>query len=49
MNRFLFVLVLLVACGIGLGFYRGWFNLTVDQDKMQADEKSAEDRVRGTK
>ena len=48
MNRLLFVLVLLVACGIGLGYYRGWFNLSVDQDKIHEDEKKVEDRVRGT-
>ncbi len=61
MNRLLFVLVLIVAAVVGLGFYRNWFqigtdsadgkahiNLTVDQKKIQEDEKKAEDRVRGT-
>jgi len=62
MGRFLFVIVLIVACGVGLGFYRGWFQigsdsadgkahlkLTVDQKKIQDDEKKAEEKVRGTK
>jgi hypothetical protein len=28
MRRLLFVLLLLVAAGVGLGFYRGWFSLS---------------------
>jgi hypothetical protein len=28
--RFLIVLLLIVACVVGLGFYRGWFHLTSD-------------------
>jgi hypothetical protein len=27
MNRLLFVLVLIVVCGVGLGFYLGWFHV----------------------
>jgi len=29
--RFLIVLVLIVACVAGVGFYRGWFHLTSDR------------------
>jgi len=60
MNRLLTVVALLVACGIGLGFYLGWFQiasdstegtthikLTVDEEKMQEDEKTVEKRMRG--
>lgn len=32
MSRLLFVLFLVVACGVGLGFYRGWFGVTSDSD-----------------
>ena len=39
MNRFFIVLVLLVAGIIGVGFYRGWFQLTVDHEKIQADKE----------
>jgi len=48
MSRFLFVVVLLVMCGIGLGYYRGWFSLSVDHDKIQEDERKIQERV-GTK
>jgi len=30
MKRFVIFLVLVVACIAGLGFYRGWFNVTSD-------------------
>jgi hypothetical protein len=36
MNRLLIVLLLIVACGVGLGFYLGWFGVTSDS----ADGKS---------
>lgn len=62
MGRLLVVLVLIAAGVVGLGFYRGWFELSsssgdgkshielnVDQKKIQADEKKAENTVRGTK
>jgi hypothetical protein len=29
--RFWIVLVLIVACLVGVGFYRGWFHLTSDR------------------
>lgn len=54
MKGFLIVLVLLVAGGVGLAFYREWLSvdsdkadgksnvtLSVDTDKMHADEKTA--------
>lgn len=41
----LLVLLLMVAVGIvAIGFYRGWF--TVNQEKIQADEKRAKEEVR---
>jgi hypothetical protein len=58
MNRFLVVLVLLVVAVVGLGFYLGWFHvsmdspgqktnvtITVDQEKIQADEERASKKV----
>lgn len=36
MNRLLFVLVLVVASGVGLGFYRGWFGVTTDSDNGES-------------
>lgn len=30
MKRLLLVLVLVVACGVALGFYRGWFHIGSD-------------------
>jgi hypothetical protein len=30
MNRFLFIVVLIVACVAGLGFYQGWFHIGSD-------------------
>jgi hypothetical protein len=58
MRGLLFVLIVVIACLVGLGFYRGWFGvttegsgsqhritLTVDEDKIKADEKSAKDQL----
>jgi hypothetical protein len=60
MRRLLVVLVLFVAGIAGLGFYRGWFQLstnradqkpsatlTVDKDKIHADEEMAKTKVEG--
>jgi hypothetical protein len=41
MKRLLIVLVLVAACVVGLGFYLGWFHLTVDKDKFQEDKEKA--------
>jgi len=61
MTRLFFVLILVVAGVVGLGFYLGWFQvasegtdgkthitLTVNKDKIQADEKTVLDKVHGT-
>jgi hypothetical protein len=60
MRNVLFVLVLLVAGVICLGFYLKWFNvssdqsdgqrhitLTVDEDKVKADETKAKESIQG--
>jgi hypothetical protein len=46
MRAFLVVLVLLVAAGVGLGFYLDWFGLTVNTDKMNEDTEGAKDNLR---
>jgi hypothetical protein len=43
MRAFVFVLIVLVAGFIGLGFYQNWFNLTVDKEKMKDDTNTAKD------
>ena len=35
MKRFLFVLVIVLAGVVGLGFYRGWFNIGSDRNENQ--------------
>ena len=60
MRALVFVVVLLLVGIVGLGFYRGWFQLstdaadqrpsatiTVDKDKIHADEQKAKDEVQG--
>jgi len=58
MKRLLLVLALVVAGGVGLGFYLGWFHiasnndksnvtLSVDADKFNKDEKAAADSLKG--
>jgi hypothetical protein len=37
MNRFLAVVCVLIAIGVGVGFYLKWFNVEVDQSKMAND------------
>jgi hypothetical protein len=59
-KTFVFVVLLLVVGIVGVGFYRGWFQLstdssterpnatiTVDKDKIHADEQEAKDKVQG--
>lgn len=54
------VVVLLLIAIAGVGFYRGWFQLStdtanqkpnatisVDKDKIHADEQTAKDKVQG--
>jgi len=58
MNRFIVVVVLILICVAGLGYYLKWFRvestgangeksitLTIDQKKIQADEKKALESV----
>ena len=60
MRTLMFVMVLLLIGIVGVGFYRGWFQLstdttsqkpsatiTVDKDKIHADEQTAKDTVQG--
>ena len=60
MKALVFVVVVLLAGIVGLGFYRGWFRLstvntdqqpsttvTMDKNKIHADEQKAKDTVRG--
>ena len=60
MKTLVFVVVLLLVGIVGVGFYRGWFQLstdtanqkpsatiTVDKDKIHADEQKAKDKVQG--
>jgi uncharacterized alpha/beta hydrolase family protein len=37
MKQLLIVVVLLAVVVAGLGFYLGWFDVTVDKDKFQQD------------
>ena len=58
MRTLMFVVVLFLVGIVGVGFYRGWFQLstdtatqrpsatiTVDKDKIRADEQKAKDKV----
>jgi hypothetical protein len=60
MKALMFVVVLFLVGIVGLGFYRGWFQLstdtvnqrpsatiTVDKDKIHADEQKAKDEMQG--
>jgi hypothetical protein len=60
MRNLFIVVVLVLACIAGVGFYRGWFNLsssngdrtpsatlTMDKDKIHADEQAAKDKMQG--
>jgi len=46
MRGFIAVLVIVAAIVLGVGFYRGWFTFTVDQEKIQKDEETAKDKVK---
>ena len=44
----LFIVLVLIAAGIaGIGYYLGWFSVSVDKDKIRSDEKRASDKVIG--
>jgi hypothetical protein len=58
MKALVFVVVVFLAGIVGVGFYRGWFQIstdhtdqkpsatiTVDQDKIHADEQKAKDEM----
>jgi hypothetical protein len=47
MRALVIVLILLVAGFLGLGFYQGWFAVSVDKDKMKADTDAAKDLFKG--
>lgn len=49
MKTLLALVVLLALCIAGLGFYRGWFQLTTDGSNHEADVKISVDRdkIRG--
>lgn len=49
MKRLLVLVVIILACGVGLGFYRGWFNLSTDGSDHTADVTISVDRdkIRG--
>jgi len=47
MTRIILVLVLLAACVLGLGLYQGWFTVTVDSNKIRADENKVLKKVQG--
>ena len=60
MKALVFVAVLFLVGIAGVGFYRGWFQLstdtanqrpnatiTVDKDKIHADEQKAKDEMQG--
>lgn len=40
MKKLFAVLFVLVVCVVAIGFYRGWFALSVDRDKMNEDAKA---------
>src|SRR5690349_16621504 len=47
MRAFLVVLAVLVGGFVALGFYRDWFHLTVNKDKMKEDTEVAKQKVEG--
>ncbi len=46
MKRVLIALVVIAACVAGLGYYLGWFTVTVDKDKFKSDENKAVEKVK---
>ena len=42
----LVVLALVTVLLVGMGFYQGWFRLTVDKDKFHEDERGVRERMR---
>lgn len=40
------VLTLVVVVLVGVGYYQGWFHITVDKDRFQEDRQGVLDRMR---
>jgi hypothetical protein len=49
MNRLIYALLLIAACVAFLGWYRGWFTVDVDKNKIQADEQRAKEKLKEAK
>ncbi len=47
MRGLLIAIVVLIVVVIGLGFYLNWFTFTVDRDKIDADVKTAQQKLTG--
>jgi hypothetical protein len=43
-KRLLVLVVIILACGVVLGFYRGWFNLSTDGSDRKTDVTITVDR-----
>lgn len=46
MKRFLIGLFLIAAVILGLSFYMGWFNLSVNKEKFKEDKDKAVEKVK---
>jgi hypothetical protein len=46
MTRFIVALILIAASVACLGLYLGWFDVKVNNDKIQADEKKAKEKLK---
>jgi Cu/Ag efflux protein CusF len=47
MRGFVLILIVLVVGVIGFGFYRNWFNVTVTEDKFEADTHRLQEKFAG--
>jgi hypothetical protein len=45
MVRFLAFLIVLAAIAVGAGYYLNWFNVNVNEDKIQHDTAAAQEKV----
>lgn len=46
MGRFLAFLILLAAVAAGVGYYRGWFKISVDEGQIKHDTQAAQEKVK---
>jgi len=46
MSRFVVGLFLIAACIVGLAFFMGWFNLSVDKEKFKEDKNKAVEKAK---